>query len=86
MFISSSLQPGTGGWSQIVALRAEHSHFNIQAEGQCSLRQAIIYGYNNSSNRKQRLKSKKQIQQESELTLPCYSNTFSKQLVELPED
>ena len=48
-----------GGLGQIVSLWAEQRHFNMQAEGQGSLRQAIMYDYNNG-NEKQKLK--KQVQ------------------------
>ena len=49
MFISSFL-PSTGGQG------SEQRHFNSQAEGQDSLRQAIMYDHNNKS------KSEKQFQ------------------------
>ena len=62
VLISSFLQPFTGGQGQIVSQWPEQRHFNIQAEGQGSLWQVIMYDYNNKSNREQRLKSKKQIQ------------------------
>ena len=45
------------------------------AEGQCSLRQAIMYDCNTKNNEKQRLKSKKQIQRGVHLALPCYSTS-----------
>ena len=41
-FLLSTGQPGS-----------EQRHFNSQAEGQNSLRQAILYDYNNKSNQKQ---------------------------------
>ena len=46
MFISSFLQ-STGGQG------SAQSHFKSQAEGQDSLRQLILYDYNNKSNEKQ---------------------------------
>ena len=52
----------TDGLGQIVSLWAEQRHLRLsQAEGQGYLRQAIMYDYNNNSNK--RLKSKKLIQQ-----------------------
>ena len=62
MLISSFLKPSTGEPGQITSLWAEQRHLNFQAEGQGSLRQAIMYDYNNKSNEKKRLKSKKQIE------------------------
>ena len=62
VLVSSFLAPSTGGRGQTVSLCAEQRHFNIQAEGQGSLRQAITYDFNNKSNEKQRLKSTKQIE------------------------
>ena len=43
----SSFLPFTGGQG------SEQRHFNSQAEGQGSLRQAIMYDYTNKSNREQ---------------------------------
>lgn len=57
--ISSFLQLFIGGYGQIVSLWVEKKHLNIQAEGQGSLRQAIMYDYNNG-NEKHKLK--KQVQ------------------------
>ena len=45
MLISSFL-PSTGGQG------SEQRHFNSQAEGQDSLRQSILYDYNNKSSEK----------------------------------
>ena len=45
----------------------------MQAEEQGSLRQAIMYDYNNKSNEKQRSRSN----MESELVLPCYNFPLS---------
>ena len=38
---------------QIISLLAEQRQFNSQAKGQNPFRQAIMYGYNNSNNKKQ---------------------------------
>ena len=46
MLVSSFL-PSTGGQG------SEQRHFNNQAEGQDSWRQATMYGYNNKSNEMQ---------------------------------
>ena len=46
VLISSFLQ-STGGQG------SEQSHFKSQAEGQDSLRQLVLYDYNNKSNEKQ---------------------------------
>ena len=64
VLISSLVLPFTGGRGQIISLWAKQRHFlfNCEAERQSPLRQAIMYGYNAQNNRKQRLKSKKQIQ------------------------
>ena len=43
----ASFVPSTGGQG------SEQSHFKSQAEGQGSLRQAILCNYNNKSNEKQ---------------------------------
>ena len=43
----SSFLPSTGGQ------HSEQRHFNSQAEGQDSLRLAVMYDYHNKSNRKQ---------------------------------
>ena len=43
MLISFFLQPFTGGQGQTVSPLVGQTHFNIQAEGQGSLRQAIMY-------------------------------------------
>ena len=45
VFISSFL-PSTGGQG------SEQRHFNSQAEGQDSLRQTVLYDYNNKSSEK----------------------------------
>ena len=65
VLISSFLQPFTHRWAWSDCHPVSWTKalwFNIQAEGQGSLREAIMYDYNNKSNEKQRLKSKKQIQ------------------------
>ena len=48
-------------WDGFVSLWAEQRHFTSQTEGQGPLRQPIVYDYN-KNNKKQRLDSKKQIQ------------------------
>ena len=65
MLISFFLQPFTGGQGQTVSPLVGQTHFNIQAEGQGSLNQAIMYTYsyrqhafsvyNNKNNEKQSL-------------------------------
>ena len=57
----SSFLPSTGGQG------SEQRHFNSQAEGQGSLRQAIMYDYTNKSNREQ---VKETSSLESELAFP----------------
>ena len=78
VFISSFL-PSTGGQG------SEQRHFSLnnQAEEQDSPRQAILYGYNNKSNKKKQVKAKSKSKSKKQFQCGIRTGFFSATLLSL---